>query len=226
MMQWIDGQYRHVFAVRDLTSGMQLTWRAVPDLTEATVLGELRGLFTIYGAPLVLKSDNGSAFLAEAVKQLLRRWQVWPLYSPPGRPGYNGAIEASIGSLKKRTEFLAERNGHADGWTKMDLEQARVLANRESRPRGPKGPTPEDAWDARRPPTLAEREDFAAHVGRLEEQARTKDGIALDALLDHYEQAALHRGVLQEALMERGILSMTRRRIPQRFYGQKAANIW
>ena len=90
----------------------------------------------------------------------------------------------------------------------------------------PQGPTPEEAWDTRRPPTLAEREAFAAHVRRLEEQARTKAGIALDAQLDHYEQAALHRGVLQEALMERGILSMTRRRIAQRFYGQKAANIW
>lgn len=224
--QRIDGCSRYVFAVRDLASGMQLAWLPVADLTTAPVRAELQVLFTIYGAPLVLKSDNGSAFRAEVVKALLRAWQVWPLYSPPGQPGYNGAIEASIGSLKKRTLFVAERDGHADAWTSADLEQARAQANGTSRPRGPHGPTPEQAWESRQPLTLGERLAFAAQVRDLEEQARRQAGIARDEPLNHYEQATLHRRVLQEALVGSGILSITRRRIAQRFFGQKVANIW
>lgn len=224
--QRIDGCSRYVFAVRDLASGMQLAWLPVADLTTAPVRAELQVLFTIYGAPLVLKSDNGSAFRAEVVKALFRRWQVWPLYSPPGQPGYNGAIEASIGSLKKRTQFLTERAGHPDDWTSVDLEQARAHANGTSRPQGPQGPTPQQAWEWRRPLTRGERQAFAARVIDLEEQARCQAGIARDEQLNHYEQATLHRRVLQEALVGSGILSITRRRIAQRFFGQKVANIW
>jgi hypothetical protein len=80
-------------------------------------------------------------------------------------------------------------------------------------------------WASRRPPTLTEREAFGAAVRRLEAQLRAQDGIALEAALDHYEQAALHRRVLQQVLVERGLLTITRRRIPQTFYGQKVANI-
>jgi transposase InsO family protein len=221
--QLIDGRYQYVFTVRDLASGLQLSWQSVADQTAATVLDELELLFTIYGAPLVLKSDNGSAFLAECCQNFLRRWRVYPLYSPPGCPGYNGAVEASIGSLKRRTAFLAERNGHTEGWTSADLAEARTLVNEEARP---SGRSPQETWDARRAPTEDDREAFAAQVHRLEEQARQDEAIALDAELNHYEQAALHRRVLQNALVERGFLSMTRRRITQRFYGQKAANIW
>jgi hypothetical protein len=45
-------------------------------------------LFTIHGAPLVLKSDNGSAFIAEETHQLLQAWQVEVLFSPPRTPSY------------------------------------------------------------------------------------------------------------------------------------------
>lgn len=110
----IDGCFPYVFAVRDLSSGLQLSWQPVADVTTETAVAELQLLFLIHGAPLVLKSDNGSAFRAGGLKRLLGRWQVWPLYSPPGKPGYNGAIEASIGALKKRTAYQAERAGHAE----------------------------------------------------------------------------------------------------------------
>jgi transposase InsO family protein len=223
--QPIDGVYPYVFAVRDLASGLQLAWRPVRDLEAATAQAELEVLFTIHGAPLVMKSDNGSAFRAMSTKRLLDRWQVWPLYSPPGRPGYNGAIEASIGSLKRRTQHAAYLAGHAGAWTTADLDLARELANLVARPRGARGPTPEQLWEARRPPTLAEREAFGAAARQLKEQFRDQDGIAPEAALDHYEQAPLHRRVLQQVLVERGLLTITRRRLPQTFYGQKVANI-
>jgi Integrase core domain len=221
----IDGIYPYIFAVRDLASGLQLAWRPVLALDAATAQAELEVLFTIHGAPWVLKSDNGSAFLAASTKRQLGCWQVWPLYSPPGQPGYNGAIEASIGSLKKRTQHAAYLAGHAGDWTTADLDCARAFANQVARPRGAAGPTPEQMWESRRPPTLAEREAFGAAVRQLEERIRAQAGIAPEAPLEHYEQAALHRRVLTQVLVERGLLTITRRRLPQTFYGQKVANI-
>jgi transposase InsO family protein len=221
----VDGIYPYVFAVRDLASGQQLAWRPVQDMEAATARAELSLLFTIHGAPLIMKSDNGSAFLAEATKGFLGRWQVWPLYSPPGEPSYNGSIEASIGSLKKRTQHAAYLAGHAGEWTTAELDRARELANLVARPRGARGPTPQQLWELRRPPTMDDREAFGAAVRQLEMQFRVKDGIGLKTELDHYEQAALHRRVLQQVLVERCLLTITRRRIPQTFYGQKVANI-
>jgi transposase InsO family protein len=214
-----------VFAVRDLASGQQLAWLPVRDMEAATAQAELELLFTIHGAPLVVKSDNGSAFLAASMKSKLGQWQVWPLYSPPGQPGYNGAIEASIGSLKKRTQHAAYLAGHAGAWTTADLDRARTLANLVARPRGAEGPTPQQLWESRRTPTQNERQAFAASVRQLEQRIRDQDALAQEAPLNHYEQASLHRRVLPQVLMEHGLLTITRRRIPQTFYGQKVANI-
>jgi transposase InsO family protein len=222
---WIDGRWPYVLAVRDLASGRQLAWRPVSDMTVEAVLTELTLLFTIAGPPLVLKSDNGSAFRAGPLKAFLRRWQVWPLYSPPAAPWYNGAIEASIRSLKTRTYYLAAQRGHDEGPTSGDLERARQLANTTARPQGPRGPTPQTLWAARQPPTRTERDGFAATVHALEDSARRAAGLAADLALDHYEQAALHRRVLQPALVQHGHLTLTRRRLAQRLFRQKAAMI-
>ncbi|HEV3257530.1 MAG TPA: DDE-type integrase/transposase/recombinase [Gemmataceae bacterium] len=222
---WSDGRCRYVFAVGDLASGLQLAWRPVLAPSVTAVLPELRLLFKVQGSPLVLKSDNGSAFRAGCLKRFLGRWQVWQLYSLPGAPWYNGAIEARIGSLKTRTQYQAWRHGHAEGWTSADLEQARALANTTARPPGPRGPTPAEAWAARRPATQSERDCFAATVHQCEQEAPRQEGIDLDVALDHYQQAALHRRVLQEALVQHGYLSLTRRRVPQRLFGRKVAMI-
>src|SRR5207244_5338653 len=138
-------------------------------------------------------------------------------YSPPATPGYNGAIEASIGSLKTRTKFEAYRSGRAGVWTSADLDAARDLANTSARPRGPRGPTPAEVWETRRPPTQAQRAAFPALVQDQEMIARRQDGIAADAVLTHYEHAALQRRVLTQVLLEGGFLTITRRPIPTRF---------
>jgi hypothetical protein len=214
-----------VLAVRDLASGQQLAWRAVADVTAATAWAELEWLLLVHGAPLVLKSANGSAFRAGSWKRNLARWGVWPLYSPAGMPSYNGAIESSIGALKKRTAFQAERAGHGGVWTEADLERARELSNEVTRRHGQRGATAAEWWGSRRVVTGPERESFAARVREREAAARGAAGIALGVELEHYEQAALHRGVLPEVLQESGLLLITRRRLPQRFYGRKMAII-
>jgi hypothetical protein len=62
--------------VRDLASGYQLLWLPVPDESAAAAVAALGSLFREHGAPLVLKSDNGAAFLAGPTAALLGSWQV------------------------------------------------------------------------------------------------------------------------------------------------------
>ena len=108
----IDGRFPYVLAVRDLASGRQLLWRPVRAESAEVVIAELTALFLSHGAPWVMKTDNGSAFIAEVLARFLARWQVLTLFSPPRTPSYNGAIESSIGSLKTRSERLAAHLGH------------------------------------------------------------------------------------------------------------------
>jgi hypothetical protein len=46
------------------------------------------------GPPLVLKTDNGSPFIAEILQHLLARWGVTSLLSPAYWPPYNRSVEA------------------------------------------------------------------------------------------------------------------------------------
>ncbi len=209
----IDGLYRYLFAVRDLASGYQLLWWPVADLTAAVTIEALTLLFTIHGAPLVLKSDNGSAFIAEQTRQLLRTWQVEVLFSPPRTPSYNGAIEAGNGSLKTRTENQAEAAGRPGQWTSADLEAARLRAN-ASRPRRLKGRTPEETWTSRRPLTQTDRQCFQTTVDQERRQARADKGIPEDLALNRHQQATVDRKALPRALVAHDYLSFTRRRIP------------
>jgi transposase InsO family protein len=167
----LEEGYTDLLAVRDLASGMQLLWLPVAEATAATTTAALLSLFTIYGAPLVLKLDNGSPFVAGATRELLAQWGVTALYSPPGCPQYNGAIEAGIGALKVRTHHQAVRQGRPGEWTLADAEAARQEANTLGRPWGAHGPTPAERWPKRQTVTRTEREAFASSVAHLEEEA-------------------------------------------------------
>ena len=209
----IDGLYHYLFAVRDLASGYQLLWWPVAEPTAAVTIEALTLLFTIHGAPLVLKSDNGSAFIAEETLHLLRTWQVEVLFSPPRTPSYNGAVEAGNGSLKTRTENQAESAGRPGQWTAADLEAARCQAN-ASRPRRLKGRSPEDAWTSRSTLTEIERQRFQTTVVEERRQARAQKGIPADIALKRHQQASVDRKALPRALVAHDYLSFTRRRIP------------
>src|SRR5262245_18760379 len=145
----IDGRYPYVLAVRDLASGQMLLWRPVAAQTAAVVIAELRWLFTLHGAPLVLKTDNGSAFIDAGLGRELQLWGVGQLFSPPKRPEYNGSIEASIGSLKKRTQHQCELAGHPAIWTNAAAAAAQLDANTTARLKRLRGLTPERSEERR-----------------------------------------------------------------------------
>src|SRR5262249_20318189 len=123
-------------------------------------------LFALHGAPLILKVADGSAFRAAALLGLLvDAAGVIPLYSPPSCPGYHGAIEAAIGSLKRRTEQHARWQGRGGRWGLADLAAARSAAN-AGHPRRLNGRTPGGVWEAGAPIAMLERVVFALTVDR------------------------------------------------------------
>jgi transposase InsO family protein len=221
----VDGLYPDLLAVRDLASGQQLLWLPVADATATTVIEALRSLFAEYSPPLVLKSDNGSAFGAAAVQELLAQRGVKNLFSPPHMPRYNGSIEAGIGSLTSRTEQRAARRGYPGDWTWADATAARLEANATARPRGLRGPTPDELWAGRTPIPMSEREAFQQTATlRFAEIAAASKGRPLH-LSEEMHRRAMDRQAIRRALEEHGYLYFTRRRIPIPIRRRKAASI-
>ncbi len=70
----------------------------------ADVIYELSELFVERGAPDFLRSDNGSEFTAESVREWLQPLGVKTLFIEPGSPWENGYIESFNG--KMRDELL------------------------------------------------------------------------------------------------------------------------
>ncbi len=221
----VEGCWPYLLAVRDLASGQQLLWQPVRDMTAEVVEQQLQGLFAVYGAPLVLKSDNGSAFCAGVVQGLLREQRVVALYSPPGCPWYNGSIEASIGAFKVRTERQAVLHGRAGLWTWEDVEAARQEGNRLMRPWGVAGPVREECWLERSRIGESERQQFWESVvrGRQEGIAESRPPGEGSGVMQ--DEAARERSVIQRALVEHGYLLISRRRIPLPIPGRNVASI-
>jgi transposase InsO family protein len=217
----IDGLHPYLLAVRDLASGQVLLWLPVDDPTADTVVRAMFDLLALHGAPLILKSDNGSAFIAAELRQLMKNFGVKNLYSPPRTPCYNGSIEATIGSLKIRTEAHAARRGHPGSWSWDDAAAARAEANAYPRPKGELGPSPNQLWNARSPITQQQRQRFAHEVERRLPGIEAAHGWPET----DNDQRALDREAISQALVELGYLFITRRSIPLPIRGKKAADI-
>ncbi|MBM4072479.1 MAG: transposase family protein [Planctomycetes bacterium] len=211
----VHGCYPRLLAVRDLASGCQLLWLPVADESEQTAMFALQTLFRQYGPPLVLKSDNGSAFITTLFATFLNGFGVWQLFSPPRFPSYNGSCEAGIGSMKTRSHHQAARRGQPGQWTCDDVEAARLQANETARPWGHRAPTPDETWQKRTPIQPHERAGFATTVEKLEKQARQEQGHEQGLQLDRTAHAAVMRVALRRALAALGLLSYTSEYVPE-----------
>jgi transposase InsO family protein len=205
----VEGRYSRLLAVRDLASGYQLAWLPVADESGRTVSDTLQALFRAHGAPVVLKSDNGSAFVAGEIEPLLASWGVCALFSPPRTPRYNGSCEAGIGSMKVRTHHQAAAAGRPGEWTCDDAEAARLQANQTARPWGVRGPTPEEIWGVRQPVQDQERVGFGAAARQREQAALAEQGYPPGAILGRLAEAAVRRVAIERALIDQGLLAIT-----------------
>lgn len=203
----VDGVYPYLLAIRDLASHRQLAWQPVASEKAEEAVPLLRRLFDEHGPPLVLKSDNGSAFIAHRTRETMLAAVVAQLFSPPKRPEYNGALERSNGMLKTYTHQHAIHQGHPFRWTSGDLEHARQLANTISRPWGHRGSTPQQAWNQRTPITEDERGAFQTALEQHRRQAGEDLGLDLSSELSVRDRARLDRLALSRTLDELGYLT-------------------
>jgi len=82
------------------------------------ISGHLSKLFSEFGAPLLLKRDNGSNLNHAAVDDVLKEHMVIALNSPPYYAPYNGSIEHANGELKS---YLKDRSHQARTMDELKL---------------------------------------------------------------------------------------------------------
>lgn len=86
------------------------------------VLDVLRDLFVIRGVPKHIRSDNGSEFIAGAIRQFLSAAGVETLYIEPGSPWQNGYAESFHSRLRSELldaevfDTVADAQGLAASW--------------------------------------------------------------------------------------------------------------
>jgi len=113
--------------------GQSLKWLSIVDeytrrcitldvsrnMTSEDVINRLAELFTIYGVPEYIRSDNGPEFIAKAIQQWLASLSVKTLYVEPGSPWQNGYAESFHSRLRdellnmEEFENVAHARAHA-----------------------------------------------------------------------------------------------------------------
>ena len=209
----VDAQYPLILSVRDLGSGWSVGALPVAQATAHATAAFLESLFKEHGAPLVMKCDNGSNLKAKEVRAVLDAYGVLLLASPPETPRYNGACEAGIGSLKTRAQHLATLHGRPGEWTCDDVEGARLMANETARPRGFRGPTPDQMWRDRPALMLDFRDEFRRSVSATEKEVYRQENWLPGITLSQSARDHLARISITSALLDTSILTIWGRRI-------------
>jgi transposase InsO family protein len=220
----VDGDWSAALSVRDLSSGNTLG--LIPqDETAAAVNEALGRLISEHGEPLVLKADNGSAFIAEKTQSFLRGHGVHLLLSPPMTARYNGSVESGHRHLKAKAAHVAWLCGRPDDWTREDLEAARVLENALSIPRGHGSRSADDVWRDRVPIGADERDAFSRSVLAEEKLELESRGIGPGEDPGRAQLAEVKRTAISRALVALGYLLVRRRSIPLPFNSKLRAGI-
>ena len=138
-----DGRAFRMLTVIDEFSRECLAIAVARHLRSDDVLQVLTDLFTRYGAPDYIRSDNGSEFTAKSVRAWLPRVGVKTLYIEPGSPWENGYNESFNGKL--RDELLNGEIFYSLTEAKVLIEQWRIHYNhlRPHRALGYRPPAPE-----------------------------------------------------------------------------------
>jgi putative transposase len=96
-----SGQALKLLTVVDEWTRECLAIEVGTSLNAERVIGVLERLFTQYGAPAVLRSDNGPEFIARALKiwTLIHRSDTATI--EPGKPWQNGSVESFHSTLRR-----------------------------------------------------------------------------------------------------------------------------
>lgn len=188
---------RRALVVVDLHGKQPLAVESVPGERSWSVIACLSRLIQRHGAPLVLKADNGSAFIAAALRALCATHGITLLHSPVRRPSYNGTCEVSGRWAKRRAERAAQERGCPDRLCQADLDAAVTC-------RDPL------------PPVAAElRARFRGAVRQQLEVVARERGLALNGPLRDHVRRSLERVAVRRALELCHILTITGRAYQQ-----------
>ncbi len=120
-------------------------------LTSDDVLETLTDLFTRYGPPACIRSDNGPELTAKVVRDWLRELGVQTLYIEPGSPwenGYNKSFNGTLGDevLKREVFFtLKEAKVLIEQW-RREYNTIRPHSSLGYRPPAPEAIRPDPAF--------------------------------------------------------------------------------
>lgn len=186
----VEGCGRRALVVVELESRKLLALRSVRGERSSETIRCLTDLIGRHGAPLVLKLDNGSAFVARRLARFCESHGITLLHSPVRRPSYNGTCEVSGRWAKARAQAAASLRGAGLTLTQDDLDQAVTL----------EGALPRIADE--------DRAAFRAAVERQLPAVALERGVALGNGLRDHDRRALARVAVQRALQECHILTI------------------
>lgn len=99
-----DGRSFRVLNIIDEYSRECLATVTKRSIKAYDVIETLAALFLVHGTPMFIRSDNGSEFIAKALRKWLNDLNVKTLFIEPGSPWENGYVESFNG--KMRDELL------------------------------------------------------------------------------------------------------------------------
>ena len=181
---------RRALVVVEMHSRRTLCVDSVPGERASAVIACLQRLIARHGAPLVLKADNGSAFIARCLARFCRRHGITLLHSPVRRPRWNGTCEVSGRWAKARAEATARLRGSPGMLSQADLDCAVTFTGTMPR------------IDA------ALREHFLALVAEQLAVVATERGLVIDDQAKDHVRRSLGRVAAQRALQLCHILTI------------------
>ncbi len=192
-------QKQELLVLQDEHSRLKLNWSLVRGPAQASdVVSYLEQAFIRYGAPLVLKHDGDSIFHEQQVVNLLDRYGVVPLTSPPYWPGYNGKTERAMRDIKSYERSMRRHGVRGSLKERLDVTMQDL---NEDRPRPVlQGRTAREAYNDGDKVPLSDRQKFRAAVDMEEldllRAARTRRD------LDSAHRRAVESVLLRDGKME------------------------
>ena len=145
----VSGRKLRILNVLDIFSRYALGSLVEHSITGVLAARHLEALFLRYGAPRVLRRDQGPEFESRVFKKLLSAWRVKDEPVPKAQPYDNGHLESFNGSL--RDELLDAELFHTLAEAQTKVESWLGWYNGE-RPHQSLGyATPQECWQAAPP---------------------------------------------------------------------------
>jgi transposase InsO family protein len=142
-----DGRKFRILTILDEYSRQCLAIDIGRKMNHESVLYRLTDLFTRRGIPDYIRSDNGSEFTAQNVREWLQILGVKTLYIAPGSPWENGYIESFNGKLRDEVlnleifDTLLEAKVLIDRW-RREYNHVRPHSSLGYRPPAPEAMNP------------------------------------------------------------------------------------